>query len=200
MKIGPRYKIAKRLGAPIFEKTQSQKFALSEARSAKNKRRRRRRPSGFGEQLVEKQKARFTYGVSEKQFARYVREAIQKTGNPAQNLYNRLEARLDNVVYRMGLAKSRRMARQMVSHGHFTVNNKKIDVPSYEVKTTDIIAVRDGSKDVRIFDELKEKGVQSSPWVTFDEKKYEGKVKEFPKYEATSELFNLGMVLEFYSR
>ena len=117
MKIGPKFKIAKRLGAPIFEKTQTQKFALSEARGGRVKKRRPNNMSDYKRQLIEKQKMRFSYGVSEKQLRRYVNDAVAKSKTPAAAIVVRLEQRLDNFVYRAGLAKTRQMARQMVAHG-----------------------------------------------------------------------------------
>ena len=112
MKIGPKFKIAKRLGAPIFEKTQTQKFALSEARGGKTRQRRPGAMSDYKRQLIEKQKMRFSYGISEKQLRKYVDEAVSKSHQPIGLLMTRLESRLDNVAYRLGLAKTRQMARQ----------------------------------------------------------------------------------------
>ena len=114
MIIGPKYKIAKRLGAPIFEKTQTQKFALSEARAGRNKSKRAGMSSDYKRQLIEKQKMRFSYGISEKQLSRYVKEAFAQGHQPITQLIARLESRLDNVVYRLGFAQTRRLARQMV--------------------------------------------------------------------------------------
>src|SRR3989344_3351470 len=147
MKTGPRFKIAKRLGASVFEKAQSQKFALSEARSAKNKRG-SRGLSEYGKQMLEKQKVRVTYGIPERQFRNYVRKAIiGHEGTPLERLHSMLELRLDNVIYRLGLAPTRRAARQMVAHGHVMVNDKRIRVPSHQVRLTDRIAVREGSRE-----------------------------------------------------
>src|SRR5262249_14892440 len=130
MKTVSKYKLAKRLGASIFEKTQSQKFAIAAERSAKNKKR-SRGASEFGKQLLEKQKVRVTYGISERQFSNYIEDAMaSKAGAPAEMLHRALELRLDNVCYRLGLASTRRAARQMVSHGHITVNGVKTTIPS----------------------------------------------------------------------
>ncbi len=107
-------------------------------------------------QLQEKQKARFTYGVMEKQFRRYYQEANRLSGKTGENLLILLESRLDNVVYRAGLARTRRQARQLVSHGHFTLNGKKIDVPSYRVSRYDIIDVRERSRKMQWFEEAQE--------------------------------------------
>lgn len=201
MKIGPKFKIAKRLGAPIFEKTQTQKFALSEARGGK-RRRRMGNISDFKRQLTEKQKMRFSYNISEKQFRRYVKESVEKSNQPINELVARLERRLDNVVYRLGLAKTRQMARQMVSHGHITVNGKKYTVPSHQVKVTDIIGIRNGSREAKLFENLTEKHEAASvpSWLKFDLKKIEGEIVGLPSYEPTETLFDPVQVLEYYSR
>lgn len=201
MKIGPKFKIAKRLGAPIFEKTQTQKFTLSESRGG----RRGKRPgqmSDYKRQLIEKQKMRFTYGISEKQLRRYVNEAVAKSHQPISLLMSRLEARLDNVVYRLGLAKTRRLARQVVSHGHIVVNGKKITIPSHKVKVGDVITVREGSKQTGLFIDLSEKHESASvpAWLKFDVKKLEGNVMGEPAYNPTEAMFDPAQVLEYYSR
>jgi small subunit ribosomal protein S4 len=203
MKIGPKYKIAKRLGAPIFEKTQSQKFELSLARASNQ--RRGRRPgqmSDYKRQLIEKQKLRFTYGVSEKQLRRYVDEAVEKSNQPVALLMNRLDSRLDSVIYRMGLAKTRRLARQIASHGHICVNGKKMTIPSHKVKVGDVISVREGSRQTALFNNLKETYEPATvpAWLTFDVKKMEGTLKSDPVYNPAETLFDPEQVMEYYSR
>ncbi len=203
MKIGPKFKIAKRLGAPIFEKTQGPKFELSVARTANN--RSSKRPgqaSDYKRQLIEKQKMRFTYGISERQLRRYIDEAMEKSNQPVALVMNRLESRLDNVVYRMGLAKTRRLARQISSHGHICVNGKKMTIPSHQVKAGDIISIREGSRQTGLFIDLGEKHeIAALPaWVTFDVKKMEGTVKESPIYNPGETLFDPEQVMEYYSR
>ena len=202
MKIGPQYKIAKRLGAPIFEKTQTQKFALSAARGGRTGKRRPGQMSDYKRQLIEKQKMRFTYGVSEKQLRRYINEAVEKSDQPIAYVMNRLESRLDNVVYRLGLAKTRRFARQMVSHGHITVNGRKMTIPSYKVRPNDVIAVRAGSKETGLFTTLAETHESAAvpAWLTFDLKKLEGTMNVTPTYEASEIQFDPAQVLEYYSR
>lgn len=203
MIIGPKYKIAKRLGAPIFEKTQTQKFALSEARSSGNKRGGRpRRASDYKKQLTEKQKMRFFYGVSEKQFSRYVKEAVTKSHQPIAELIIRLESRLDNVVYRLGLAKTRQFARQMVSHGHIFVNGKRLSSPAHKVKIGDIISVREQSKPSPMFQTLVDDYSPAAlpSWAKFDIKKLEGEKVGEPTFNKTEALFDPELVLEYYSR
>lgn len=204
MKIGPKYKIAKRLGAPIFEKTQTQKFALSEARGGKMIKR-GRRPGGmsdFKRQLIEKQKMRFTFGISERQLRKYVDEAVSKSNQPISLLIARLESRLDNVAYRLGLAKTRQAARQMASHGHLVVNGKKMTIPSHQVRIGDTITVRGGSRESGLFtnftDTHEPAGIPG--WLTFDAKKMEGSMTALPTYEPSETLFDPEQVLEYYSR
>ncbi len=203
MKIGPKFKIAKRLGAPIFEKTQSQKFELSVARGGKRSLKRPALASDYKKQLIEKQKMRFSYGITEKQLRRYVDEAIAKEGHkPVALLMDRLETRLDNVVYRLGLAKTRQFARQMVSHGHVVVNGKRLNVPSHKVRVGDVITVREGSRGSAMFAQIAEKhdAVSVPSWLSFDAKKLEGTVKGAPIYNPAETLFDPEQVMEFYSR
>lgn len=202
MKLGPKFKIAKRLGAPIFEKTQTQKFALAEARQSKPRGRRPGAMSDYKRQLIEKQKMRFSYGISEKQLRRYVDEAVRESAQPIQYLIARLESRLDNVVYRLGLAKTRQMARQMVSHGHVVVNGKRFTIPSHKVMKGDVIQVREGSRSSVLFENLAERHESAAVpnWLSFDAKKLEGTVTAEPAYEPSETLFDPEQVLEYYSR
>lgn len=203
MKIGPKFKIAKRLGAPIFEKTQTAKFELSVARGGRRTTKRPGQASDYKRQLIEKQKMRFSYGISEKQLRRYVDEAIAKEGHkPVALLMDRLETRLDNVVYRLGLAKTRQFARQMVSHGHIVVNGKRLNVPSHKVRVGDVITVREGSKSSVMFAELAEKheAISVPAWLTFDAKKLEGTVKGAPQFNPAEAMFDPEQVMEYYSR
>ncbi len=205
MKTVSKYKIAKRLGASVFEKTQTQKFALAAERSAMNKKRGRGRGgTEFGKQLLEKQKVRFTYGLSERQFRNYVEEAsASMTVSPVEALHRFLELRLDNVVYRIGLASTRRAARQMVSHGHITVNGVKTTVPSRRVRVgTDRIAVREGSKGATLFATFAEKFAEQplASWLTWNAKSMEGGVSEYPTAESASPAGDLVTVMSFYSR
>ena len=201
MKIGPKFKIAKRLGAPIFEKTQSEKFTISQARGGR-KVKRGGQASDYKRQLTEKQKMRLTYGITEKQLRRYVDEAVEKSHQPITILMERLESRLDNVIYRLGMAKTRRFARQVVSHGHIKVNGKRLSIPSHKIRVGDIITVRDGSKETGIFVNLAEKheaaGVPT--WLAIDIKKLEGKIVAVPVYNPAEALFDPEQVMEFYSR
>ncbi len=203
MKTGPRYKIAKRLGASVFEKAQTQKFALSADRSAKNKRSGRGRQSEFGKQMLEKQKVRITYGLPEKQFRNYVRKALEAHNvKPVERLHELLEMRLDNVVWRLGLAMTRRGARQMVAHGHVMVAGKKVRVPSHMLSAGDVISVREGSKGhgvlVGFAERFAERPLPS--WLTWSATKMEGSVKERPTAASADPAGDLVAVLSFYTR
>ncbi|MDP2651769.1 MAG: 30S ribosomal protein S4 [bacterium] len=204
MKTGPRYKLAKRLGASVFEKAQTQKFALSADRSAKNKKRGRGRQSEYSKQMLEKQKVRVTYGVQERQFRNYVNKALASTHTmkPVERLHELLELRLDNVIWRLGLASTRRGARQMVAHGHVLVNGKKSRVPSQALSVGDTVAIRDGSKEhgvlVGFAERFHERPLPS--WLLWDPKKMEGSVKERPTAASADPAGDLVMVLSFYTR
>lgn len=203
MKIGPKYKIAKRLGASVFEKTMSQKFALSQERKAKSKPR-GRGATEFGKQLLEKQKVRMTYGISERQFRNYVEESMSaKDASPAEMLHRLLELRLDNVIYRLGLASTRRAARQMVSHGHITVNGVKTTIPSRRTRPGDRIAVREGSKSAKLFDGFAEKFMEREAlpvWLSWNPKAMEGGVAQIPGAGVNDPAGDLTAVMSFYSR
>lgn len=204
MKTGPKYKICKRLGNSVFEKCQTQKFMLSEARSAKSSKKRRRRTlSDYGKQLIEKQKIRYTYGISEKQLSNYVKEAVSKKGvDPIEKLFENLELRLDNVIYQLGLAHTRGLSRQMASHGHITINGRKMTIPSHRLSKKDTIGIRDGSKNKVLFTAIDERLAEhkAPAWLSFDKKKMTGVVVEKPAFDRALTAFDMGVVLEYYSR
>ena len=204
MKIGPKFKIARRLGSPIFEKTQNSKFKTNQERKSKSKRGRMGGVSEYGRALLEKQKARFSYGVSEKQFGNYVKKILEKKSpvEPTKRLFQSLERRLDNVVYRLGLAKTRLGARQMVSHGHICVNGRKVTIPSLNVYVGDKITIRAGSQSKPLFATLEERvgEIELPSWLKFDFKSKEGVIEALPEPSADTLLFDLAAVLEFYKR
>jgi len=201
MKLGPKYKICKRLGSPIFEKCQTQAFQISASKRAAGKRP-KRGGSEFQKQLIEKQKLRLLYGLTEKQFSNYVKKALQNHVNPQETLFQSLEERLDSVAYRMGLSKTRRMARQMVSHGHITVNGRRVTIPSYHVKTTDKIAVREGSRSSVLFESLTDRlqEYKSPAWVQFNTKALTGMLKTKPTLEGQDAPVDIRAVFEYYTR
>ena len=186
----------------MFEKCQTPKFAASEARRAKNSKNKRPKPlSGYALQFVEKQKVRFMYNISEKQFSNYVKEAVSHKGVPAtEYLFELLESRLDNVVYRLGLAHTRRLSRQMVSHGHITVNGKKTTIASQRIKIGDVVSVREGSKKSVLFADMikKAKEYTCPNWLTFNAETLIGGIAGKPKN--VEGFLDLNTVLEFYSR
>ncbi len=202
MKIVQKYKMCRRLGSGVFEKCQTSKFVLSEARHSKILRGKRpKRLSNYALQFIEKQKVRFMYGISERQFVNYIKEAIKHKGEPTNEyLLELLESRLDNVVYRIGLANTRRSSRQMVSHGHITVNGKKTNVPSRHIKIGDIISVRAGSAKNHLFSELAKKMEDYTipNWLKFNIDTLSGSMQGKPKGEEG--FIDLNTVLEFYSR
>ncbi len=203
MKIGPKFKIAKRLGAAIFEKTQTPKFALSQARGGRTNTGRGGQASDYKKQLIEKQKMRYTYGIAEKQLSRYVSDANQKVGHkPITVLMERLESRLDNVVYRLGFAKTRQQARQIVGHGHINLNGRRMSIPSHKVSMNDIITIREGSMSSPLFLTLSEthEAIGVPTWLSLDVKKLTATVTGTPVYNPTETLFDPELVMEFYSR
>jgi len=206
MKIGPRYKICKRLGSSVFEKCQTQKFMLSEARSGSTRKKKGgfRGRSDYGSQLLEKQKARLTYGLTEKQFSKYVKEAMEKSGEDSSiGLTTKLETRLDNVAFRFGFAKTRRQARQLVSHGHITVGGRKVTIPSYHVQQGDEVAVRTESRESPLFLAAKEGALERvlPTWLRVKEgDALSGVVKELPRLSEPERSFNPAVVIQFYSR
>ena len=196
----PKFKICRRLGSGVYDKCQTTKFSTS-SKGGMASGKRPKAPSEYGAQLIEKQKIRFSYGISERQLSNYVKKASHiKGAGTVEKFYEELESRLDNAVYRMGLASSRRGARQMVSHGHFTVNDHKVTIPSYELKVGDIIKIREGSKSKKLFDNLGERLKDYNPpaWLRFDAGRMEGKMEDKPKNIET--FLDLNAVLEFYSR
>ncbi len=201
MKTTAKYKMCRRLGSGVFEKCQTAKYTQSETKKSAAKGKRPKQLSDYGRQLIEKQKVRFSYGISERQLGNYVEKATAVKGMPVTDkLIELLESRLDNVVYRLGFAPSRRMARQLVSHGHFTVNGTKVTIPSYEVRAGDIVSVREGSRKSPVFSNIAKK-VETYTWpnwLKFSPESLQAEVVAKPKHD--EQFLQLGTVLEFYSR
>ena len=203
MKIGPKYKIARRLGAPVFEKTQTQKYALSESRKTRRISKRRKQVTDFGLRLKEKQKGRYSYGMSEKVFGRTVREAMRQKGKETRDaLFESLELRLDSVLIRAGFGPTRFFCKQLVSHGHILVNGKKVKSPSHRVKKGDVVSVKPSSMKKGLFKSEEEETLTSSSvsWLNVDMKKKTLTLKGVPIKEEVDLLFDIDTVLEFYSR
>ncbi|MBI1998978.1 MAG: 30S ribosomal protein S4 [Parcubacteria group bacterium] len=203
----PKFKICRRLGEAVFSKCENPRF--NAAKTSKEQRGGRKTKGGrslseYGTQLLDKQRVRYTYNLRERQFARYVREASLKKGvNPTEYLYRTLESRLDNVIFRLGFAKSRAAARQLVSHGHIVVNGKKVKAPSFSVSPGDTIGIRKESRNKTLFGELpaRLKDRVFPKWLVVNDQGTEGEVKDAPIPEtATGDAMNLTSVLEFYGR
>ena len=161
----------------------------------------RKKVSEYGTQLKEKQKVKFIYGVLEKQFHKYYLKAANTKGITGENLLRFLELRLDNVVYRMGLAKTRRMARQIIVHGHILVNGKKVTIPSYSVKVNDVISLRERSREQDMFKALREgTGAVTPKWLTFDAPTLIGTVSAMPTREDIDYPVQEHLIVELYSR
>ena len=156
--------------------------------------------SEYGLQLREKQKAKFIYGVLEKPFRNYYDRADRMKGQTGSNLMTILESRLDNVVFRMGFAATRREARQLVNHGHFLVNGKKADIPSMELKAGDVVSVKAKSQSSPKFNELKEMIITTPAWIDLDLDKFEGKIIRTPEREDVDLPIEEHYIVEFYSR
>lgn len=195
---GPSYKKARRVGFSISET--GKELARRPYGPGQHGQDRKGKLSNYGEQLKEKQKVRFMYGVNERQFRKTFNEAAKMKGIQGENFLKLLESRLDNVVYRLGLSTTRRGARQIVNHGHITVNGKKVDIPSYRVKVGDIIAIKENSKDHKAIKESLEKVTKRVEFVVFDDKKLEGKLVRLPERNELNADINESLIVEFYNR
>ena len=169
-------------------------------KSNRNPKQRSGKLSEYGLQLQEKQKAKFVYGVLEKQFRKLYAKAEKMPGIAGENLLQLLELRFDNVVYRMGFAKTRNEAKQLVSHGHFLVNGKKVDIPSYTIESGDVITVREKSRNNGVFKYTEDKVWNQAQWVSVDIEKLEGKVTALPQRSDIDFEINEQLIVELYSR
>lgn len=160
----------------------------------------RRKKSEYGIQLTEKQKVKFMYGLQEAQFRNTFEKASRKPGETGENLLIMLESRFDNIVFRMGLAATRREARQLVNHGHFLINGKKANIPSMELKPGDMVTVKEKSQSSPKFKEIKEMLITTPQWISVDPEKLEGKVLAAPTREDIDLPIEEHYIVEFYSR
>jgi small subunit ribosomal protein S4 len=158
--------------------------------------------SEYGRQLVEKQKVKLSYGINERQLRRYFRESAHKKGSTMDILIKKLEMRLDNIVFRLGFASSRSIARQLVNHGHFSVNNRPVRTPSLGLKVGDVIKIRPHSAERTVFQEIKNrlKKYQPPAFLVLDAEKLEGQVKSEPSPTELEAPFNMSLIVEFYSK
>lgn len=194
-------KICRRLGASVCGKT---KCALIRRSSppGQSVASRRKNMSEFGLQLREKQKLMHTYGLRETQFRRYVLEAMKSREATGAKLLQELEMRLDSVAYRLGLASSRRQARQLVGHGHLKVNDRRVDIPSYVLKIGDVVSINETKRQKGSFINVAEKlnKYNTPSWLSLDKNKLEGKVVKLPEKKEIGEIADIQKVVEYYSR
>jgi small subunit ribosomal protein S4 len=207
---GPVCKLCRREGEKLFLKGQRcytpkcalERKAYPPGEHGRTSQYRRRRVSDYQRQLREKQKTRRIYGVSERQFRRYYRDALHKRGRTGETLLQTLERRLDNVVFRLGFAESRAHARVLVSHGHFNVNDRRTDIPSMVVKAGDMLSVREGSRQRNYFKELRELAeTRTVPrWLNRNLDDLTGQVMQLPEQQDVGTALDPKMIIEFYSR
>ena len=195
---GPSYKQSRRVGFSLTET--GKELARRPYGPGQHGKDRKGKLSNYAEQLKEKQKVRFMYGVNERQFKKTFKEAANMKGIHGENFLKLLESRLDNVVYRLGLATTRRGARQLVNHGHITVDGKKVDIPSFRVKVGSVIAVKENSKEHPAVKAALEKTNKRVEYVTFDDKKLEGKFVRLPERSELNADINESLIVEFYNR
>jgi small subunit ribosomal protein S4 len=201
---GPSCRLCRREGQKLFlkgERCYSTKCALDKKNYAPGQHgQSRKKLSDYGHQLREKQKAKRFYGILETQFRNYFDKAAKKKGITGENLLIMLETRLDNAVFRMGFASSRKEARQLVLHGHFTVNAHKENIPSFAVKEGDVIKVKEKSISSPKFKQLKEMSISVPVWMTVDVDKLEGKVIALPRREDIDTPVSEHLIVELYSK
>jgi small subunit ribosomal protein S4 len=210
-KIGPACKLCRREGDKLFlkgsrclsDKCAFDRRGFAPGQHGKEAQFKRQRLSDYARQLREKQKARRVYGILEAQFRRYYQEALKKRGMTGLNLLQLLESRLDNVVYRMGFAESRAKARSLVTHGHFNVNGRRTDVPSYVLRPGDLIEVRAVSRNRTYFKGLTDalESRVAPTWINRDSEKLSGSMAKLPERHELSDIrLNEQLIVEFYSR
>ena len=195
---GPSYKKARHVGFSISET--GKELARRPYGPGQHGNDRKGKLSDYGTQLKEKQKVRFMYGLNEKQFRKTFNEAGKMAGIHGENFLKLLESRLDNLVYRLGFSTTRRGARQLVNHGHVTVNGKKVDIPSYRCKPGDVIAIKENSKDHKAVKEALEKTTKRVEFVTFDENKLSGTYVRYPERSELNMDINESLIVEFYNK
>ena len=195
---GPSYKKARRVGFSITET--GKELARRPYGPGQHGESRRGQLSDYGTQLKEKQKVRFMYGMNEKQFRKTFNDAAKMEGIHGENFLKLLESRLDNLVYRMGFATTRRGARQLVNHGHITVDGNKVDIPSYRVKPGQVIAIKENKKDHKAVKESLEKVNKRVEFVTFDENKLSGTYVRLPERSELNADINESLIVEFYNK
>lgn len=195
---GPVYRRSRRLGFSTLET--GQELAKRPYAPGQHGNGRRKKLSNYGVQLQEKQKVRFMYGLSEKQFKKVFAQAGKLRGVHGEDFLKLLESRLDNLVYRLGFASTRRAARQIVNHGHITVNGKKVNIPSYTCKPGDVIAVKDSSKEHPAIKASLENTKHRVEFVTYDENKMAGTFVRLPERSELNADIDVSLIVEYYNR
>jgi small subunit ribosomal protein S4 len=203
--IGPKTKIAKKFKTPIYgyDKYLDRHLGAKRLRSQDQgmQKKKGNKVSEYGLQLQEKQKAKYIYGVLERQFKNVFHRASSKKGVTGEILLQLMEARLDNVVYRMGIASTRASARQLVSHKHITVNGNVVNIPSYSLKPNDIVSVRERSKSLEVIsDSLSRRNAKAYPWLEWDSNSMSGKFMQYPDREMIPETIKEQLIVELYSK
>ncbi len=195
---GPKTKISRKFGEPIFGASKAlQKKAYPPGQHGRG---RRKKQSEYAIQLAEKQKAKYTYGVLERQFSNTFEKATRKSGITGEVLLQLLEARLDNTVYRLGIAPTRRGARQLVSHKHITVNGELVNIPSYSLKPNDIVGVREKSKSLEAITDSVASNAKGYSWLEWDSSSMSGKYLNSPSREEIPENIKEQLIVELYSK
>ncbi len=195
---GSVYRKARRFGFSITET--GKELAKRTNTPGQHGANRQKKQSDYGTQLQEKQKLRFMYGLTEKQFRKTFDEAGKLKGVHGENLLKLLESRLDNLVYRIGFATTRRGARQLVNHGHITVNGNKVNIPSYRCKPSDVIAIKENDKDLAVVKSSLEVKQNRVEFVTYDENKMAGTFVRYPERSELNADINESLIVEFYNR
>jgi small subunit ribosomal protein S4 len=195
---GPTWKISRRLGISLSGT--GKELAKRPYAPGQHGPTQRKKMSEYGIQLQEKQKLRHMYGINERQFRRIFEDAGKMPGIVGENFMILLESRLDNLVYRLGFGRTRRAARQLVSHGHITVNGKKLDIPSYRVKVGDVIGVREKSRNLDVIKDALESRNYLPDYLSFDEKALEGTYTRLPERSELPAEITESLIVEFYSR
>ena len=196
---GPKSKISRRYSEPIFGDTKA--LEKKPYPPGQHGRGRRKKPSEYAIQLSEKQKAKYIYGILEKQFRNLFKKASSKSGITGENLLILLESRLDNVVFRLGISKTRRSARQLVTHKHILVNGKMVNIPSFSLKEGDIVSIRDKSRSISFINEcINDQNNSKYNWLDWDTKSFSGKLINYPDRESIPENINEQLIVELYSK
>lgn len=195
---GPVYRKSRRVGFSILET--GKELARKPYIPGMHGKKRQRKPSDYAIQLNEKQKLRLLYGLNERQFSNLFKAAANTKGVTGEVFFKLLESRLDNIVYRLGLSRTRRGSRQIVNHGHILVNDVKVDIPSYRVKPGDVIKVKENSKEHPAILDAVANTLNRPAYVTFDDKKLEGTYVRLPERNECNPDINESLIVEYYNR